>query len=221
MIIGLGHKKQVGKDTVANIICSLNTKFEKKSFAHKLKQIASILFNVPIEKWEDPEFKERIIGYGEEKLINGVNTREGITPRTILQKIGEILRNNLYENVWVNALLNASMLKPAEASYEEGTEGETIQDSIACGITTVKKELPDWIITDVRYKNEAEAIKSLGGILIKVDRETGYKDNHISETALDDYQDWDYVIDNNGTLEELIDKVKELYDRTEGFRVFK
>lgn len=36
------------------------------------------------------------------------------------------------------------------------------------------------------------------------------KENHISEIALDDYQDWDYVIDNNGTIEELIDKVKQL-----------
>ena len=31
---------------------------------------------------------------------------------------------------------------------------------------------------------------------------------HPSETALDNYKDWDYVIDNNDSLESLIEKVK-------------
>ena len=35
-------------------------------------------------------------------------------------------------------------------------------------------------------------------------------DNHFSETALDSYQDWDYVIDNNGTIEDLIEQVKQI-----------
>jgi len=33
---------------------------------------------------------------------------------------------------------------------------------------------------------------------------------HESETALDNWTDWDYVIDNNGTLEELVEKVKQI-----------
>jgi len=33
--------------------------------------------------------------------------------------------------------------------------------------------------------------------------------HHPSETALDDYE-FDYVIDNNGSIEELVEKVKQL-----------
>jgi hypothetical protein len=33
-------------------------------------------------------------------------------------------------------------------------------------------------------------------------------DEHESETALDDYSDWDYVINNDGDLDELIEKIK-------------
>lgn len=33
---------------------------------------------------------------------------------------------------------------------------------------------------------------------------------HESETALDDYQDFDYIIDNNGTINDLIIKIKEI-----------
>ena len=33
---------------------------------------------------------------------------------------------------------------------------------------------------------------------------------HITETALDNYNDYDYIIENSGTLEELNEKVKKI-----------
>ena len=36
------------------------------------------------------------------------------------------------------------------------------------------------------------------------------KNEHPSETALDDYDGFDYVIENDGTVQDLIDKVKSL-----------
>lgn len=68
---------------------------------------------------------------------------------------------------------------------------------------------PNWIITDVRFPNEAKAITDRGGILIKVVRpETDHlAGNHKSETALDDYVDWDVVIHNDSDIDNLIEKV--------------
>ena len=89
---------------------------------------------------------------------------------------------------------------------------------------------PNWIITDVRFPNELQAIKDRDGIIIRVNRsikipneitETAFGKNtsskivtinfneHSSETALDNTE-FDYVIDNNSTIEELIKKVKEI-----------
>ena len=98
---------------------------------------------------------------------------------------------------------------------------------------------PSWIITDTRFPNELEAIKSRGGITIRVNRYPNkiyvsrganntkeidfdstnpmhmshylgdIRNKHESETALDK-EEFDYVIDNNGTLEELKEKVKEI-----------
>lgn len=60
------------------------------------------------------------------------------------------------------------------------------------------------VIPDVRFANEAEFIKALGGITIKVERRdaddvvyqaTDRDPGHISETALDDYS-WDLTITN-------------------------
>ena len=71
---------------------------------------------------------------------------------------------------------------------------------------------PCWIMPDTRFPNEVQAIKDRKGIVIKVNRDTGLLDNHISEHALDDYNDYDYVIDNNGTLGELIVKVATMME---------
>ncbi len=42
-----------------------------------------------------------------------------------------------------------------------------------------------------------------------------FSKQHESETALDNYNDWDYVIDNNGSLSELILKVKQIMFKEE------
>jgi len=58
-------------------------------------------------------------------------------------------------------------------------------------------------ITDVRFLNEALWIKGLGGILIRVNRESpNNKDDHQSEVELDDFP-FKYYIENNSTLDKL------------------
>lgn len=65
----------------------------------------------------------------------------------------------------------------------------------------------DVVFTDVRFPNEAEAIREMGGIIWRVDRKGIEAVNaHPSETALDDWN-FDRVIDNNGTLDELREMV--------------
>lgn len=66
-----------------------------------------------------------------------------------------------------------------------------------------------WIITDVRFPSEADAIREHGGVLIRVNRNTGYIDNHPSETSLDNYPDFDYII-NNEDLDKTIKEVESI-----------
>ena len=64
---------------------------------------------------------------------------------------------------------------------------------------------PVAIITDCRFPNEADFVKQMGGVLIKVDRVapdgTPHRDpnrsqTHPSEVALDDYRGWDFTFMN-------------------------
>lgn len=71
----------------------------------------------------------------------------------------------------------------------------------------------NWVITDVRFPNEAYAIKAAGGILVRlIGKHTNTKrdPNHISETALDDFQGWDYVIHNDGSFRDLAVQLNEV-----------
>lgn len=59
------------------------------------------------------------------------------------------------------------------------------------------------VIPDVRYPNEAEAVKQAGGLLIKIER-PGYGGfGHESETALSGFDGWDHVVVNDGSVPEL------------------
>jgi len=69
------------------------------------------------------------------------------------------------------------------------------------------------LITDVRFENEVSMLKDLGRnnldiqvVSIRIEREMERANDfneHPSETALDEYDKWDYVVTNNDSLEML------------------
>lgn len=59
------------------------------------------------------------------------------------------------------------------------------------------------VFTDVRFFNEAYAIKNMGGEVWRINREgVGAVNEHVSEHSLDNWK-FDRVINNNGTLNDL------------------
>ena len=103
----------------------------------------------------------------------------GLTPRQIFQREGtEAGRNVFGGDIWLRRfMLTYNMLKNTD----------------------------DIIVPDVRFDNESDLLRSLGGIIIEVRRGraglSGEAGAHASEAGLT--RAADHVIDNNGTLEEL------------------
>lgn len=61
-----------------------------------------------------------------------------------------------------------------------------------------------YIITDVRFENEAQEIINLGGVLVRIERNSAKGTGHISDTALDGRMDmFSYKINNNYSFNEL------------------
>ena len=103
-----------------------------RKFAGKLKQVASILTGIPIESFEDQEFKKTEMS--EDWAINGMP----ITVRQFLQYLGtDSIRDNLHPNAWVNALFTdyteysrwiiTDLRFPNEFSAVQRREGITIR----------------------------------------------------------------------------------------------
>ncbi len=140
-----------------------------------------------------------------------------LTPRLLLQLLGtDCGRNIIHPNIWVNATFANFADKEEWFRKETGlTRTEYItkkghSDEYKTLNKQFFKSLPNWIISDVRFPNEAKAVKDKDGILIRLNRNIRLESVHESETALDGYNDWDYVIENNGAIEDLIEKVKQI-----------
>lgn len=82
----------------------------------------------------------------------------------------------------------------------------------------MKKIYPYTVFTDVRFPNEAEAVREAGGLVIRINRDgTGPVNDHPSETALDDYR-FDAYIRNDGSIPDLHRKVLDYVDFINDYR---
>lgn len=115
--------------------------------------------------------------------------KNNLTPRDMYRKIGDLIRDNLGKNYLV---------------------GQVISDC-----NKLRYYYDYIIITDMRYLHEFEELKKLDPIFIRVKKDVE-GDNHSSEVDLDNLPDseFDYVIDNNGSLKDLeINLQKLFYDK--------
>lgn len=69
-----------------------------------------------------------------------------------------------------------------------------------------------WTVTDVRFPNEAEAIRDMGGCIIKLSRGTNTYDNHVSELPLPEHL-VDITIANNSTIKHLHNEVRKIAEQ--------
>lgn len=99
--------------------------------------------------------------------------------RQFLQTLGVAVRDTLGASLWIDALF---------------------RKAVRLGTPVV--------ITDVRFVNEADAIRDRGGVVWRVERPgTGPVNGHVSETAMDGYIP-DYTIYNVASLDYLADSVR-------------
>ena len=184
MIIGISGKAGSGKDTAAKMLEVLyaNPDISYEDFANKryknFADIQIVHFADSLKETAQVLFR---IGEWETNTQEGKKTTInwiGKTVRELLQGIGQGLRDAIDPNLWVKILF-------------ANTEGWS-----------------NYIIADVRYPNEIKAIKERNGILLRIDRKDAGAGNHSSETALDNYKEWDVHIENNGSIEDLFEAMR-------------
>lgn len=184
MLIGLVGKKGVGKDFTANYLVK-QFGFVQYALANPIKEISKILF-----MFDDNQL------YGHQKYKEADDKNWEIAPRKVYQFLGDMMRTEFQKRF-------------PKMKYKLGNEGFWIHHFKLWYLRNCNKNI---VISDVRYQNEADQIKKLGGIIIKITRETEYVDVHRSENQEVKY---DYLINNNSTPEKLFNQLGQILDTNE------
>lgn len=194
MIVGISGKARSGKDRTSEVF--IKHGFTRISFADELKRMLSDVFCLPLETFYDDNLKDSpfetpvVITNTHLVLIESHITTftsnnadslydhagvEVKSPREMMQYVGTEVCRKVDDELWLKA-------------FKHRTKGF---DNVVC--------------PDVRLPNERNLIRELNGFLFWIDR-PGLVTNvpqHVSETSYGPISEYDVVINNNGTLDNL------------------
>jgi hypothetical protein len=214
MIIGVCGFIGSGKDTIADYLTNFHG-FRRESFANSLKDAVAQVFGWDRTLLEGRtkqarEWREQVDPWWAERL-----NMPNLTPRLMLQLWGtEVCRKGFHDDIWIASLENK-----------------------------LRNSTDDIVISDCRFPNEIKSIRDAGGIIVWVKRgelpewyewaesaNRGEVQNftwstskaklekagiHASETAWVGTK-FDAILDNDGSIDDLFSKVKDLVSNVSG-----
>jgi hypothetical protein len=200
MIIAISGKINSGKDTVGKIIQYLVIKSQGYDINWKYFTNINLVSEQSAEiysNWKIKKFASNVTKAFE--IINNVNyhkldreTKEKVRPSYI--KFAENCKKIFGKSVWINSLMS---------EYNYQLHNKKYNSDIAI--------YPNWIITDMRFLNEMRAVKSKNGITIRINKKDYNYEFKEDKTEIElDNAIFNYEINNSGTIEELIEKVKKV-----------
>jgi hypothetical protein len=187
IVVGFGHVARTGKSTASQALIR-DLGFTEVSFAAKLKELALEADPIVVSAQRTIN---TAIGHGKlawiVKGMGGWEVAKDQYPevRTFLEKLGAGCRKVFGEDFWVKQALTNL---DADKNY---------------------------VVSDVRYLSEVQAIRDLGGFVFKITRPAhSPSSSRPSELDLADWDGWDTEFDNSGGVHELevqvVDHVRAL-----------
>lgn len=227
-IIAMCGLRNVGKDTCAGMLkFMLNTpsilhyywiykyfpflgnlgEWRTNSFAKPLKEVLGIILGIPVEKFEDRDFKENwCVDFDSGKLY----LCERVSPEWLLsdKEMSRLLKNGNYQ------LISKYYLTIRQCLQYIGTNvlREFISDKVWINSSLKGDNL---IMSDLRFRKEFEELDNHKSFRILIERPGCLPGNHASERQIMELKaerTFEGYINNNGTLKDLFYKVKQLID---------
>lgn len=227
-VIAISGWKRSGKDTIAEELIKQHG-FQRVAFADPLKNSVASEYGIPRSHCDDPEFKEKPILHlpltpsdaftlGMARLIyKECRTEDGKTPFDHwIDPSGAFLGVVSYGTAFTERETVAQLYwTPRALCILKGSVNRTVRSDfwVKAAIDFIKAN-PDrqFVISDLRYKSELAQLKQAFGkdiLTVRVNRFDDCNSQDASERDLDNGV-FDVTIENRGTLEELLTKVKEL-----------
>ena len=198
-IIVLSGFARSGKDTAADVLVE-EFGFRKVAFADKLREVlfalnpiaSASLVSPTSDVWADEQLAKALAADGTIKVQDVIHSygwdgykesQFGPEVRRLLQRLGtEAGRKTLWDTIWIDAALAG------------------------------RKEDENIVISDGRFFNEFDAVRERGGKVWRIERAgIGPANDHASEIEAISYPYFDRRLNNNGTLEDFKQTVREEY----------
>jgi hypothetical protein len=210
MIIGLTGFIGSGKDTVANMLCELGA--TQESFASPVKDVCASVFGWDRELLEGDTIESRDFRETPDMFWTRKLGIDNFTPRLALQLIGtDIMRNHFNSDIWISSLEyrlrknSNNIIVVSDARFQN--ELNLIKSMGGKVLTVVRDELPEW--HDIAVK------ANKGSVPARHTMNTRYKSVHASEWSWVGF-DFDQVLDNTGSLEDLEKQVHSFHSSLVG-----
>lgn len=183
-IIGLIGKKRSGKDTFGSGLVELHD-FQRVAFADPLRE--ALLAQDPMVGINGSIERLR-------KLEPGLAPSQYVRLSRLIQVVGwEVAKDLVPEVRRLLERLGTDSIRRLDDTFW-----------VRIAVERIKSSEKPVVVTDVRFPNEADTIRDLGGIVLRVMRPSlgAQEGEHECETALDDYRE-DGTIYNNYDLRNL------------------
>jgi len=181
-LIALTAPKGAGKDTAGATLAELG--YTRTAFADPIKRAIESMFELPSTVWEDRYLKENSLS--ETGLVPGFN----FSPRFLAETLGtEWGRETIHSNIWIKAT-EAKIMNLMDTSVVPKTDYSS-----------------RFVVTDLRFDNEAIWVKSMGGVVIEIVRPEHDWDPYHPSNAGPAEELVDYKVNNYGTIQDLEDAI--------------
>jgi hypothetical protein len=209
-ILVLSGKKRVGKTTTVSYIQSIFPNLIELTFAEPLKQVSQILFDLSDEQLYDPDKKEEI------------DSRWLITPRTIFQQIGDVIRYDIPSRLYYyhppgcnHYKLCTLLLLNKINKIRKNHEVKQLKVNQLVLLPSLVRKTCSWlkdvsliIVSDMRLPDEYEALRSLENVfIVRITKESQTIDPHHTEN---NFLPYDQQITNNGTFADLHQQIDNI-----------
>jgi len=201
LVIAISGKMRHGKDTIGDYLVS-KYGFKPLRFADKVKEVC---MNYDNSTSELRDFWNKKVA---EEVLCKVSRANEVD--TLMQSVCPGVWKKLTHEECYGEKTKYSRL--TMQGFAQGMRNLDPDCWVRYALTKGKREKGRWVITDIRYKNEAFAIEvSENSQIWRVTRtmETQPGGDHVSEVELDDYP-FEIFLENDGTIEELHRKVDKI-----------